>query len=71
MEFLAFVERFQKFFKEHSKPVSCVEAQAPELDLDEEMAAISCGKPAPASVKRKRYLKMLKRKQSGKCTNYL
>ncbi|EUB57826.1 hypothetical protein ECG_08596 [Echinococcus granulosus] len=66
-EYLGFVDRFREFFGKHVEVagVTCVDVKRvpEELETDEEEAVIMCGRPAPASVKRRRYLRMKKRRK--------
>ncbi|KAL5963447.1 Biotin--protein ligase, partial [Taenia solium] len=76
-EYLAFVDRFREFFNKHVEAAGsvCVDLKTvpEEADMDEEEAVIMCGGPAPASVKRRRYLRMKRRRLaeavSGGSTN--
>ncbi|VDM19806.1 unnamed protein product [Hydatigera taeniaeformis] len=73
MEYLGFVYRFRDFFSKHVEvaSVNCddLEGVAEETEIDAEEAAIMCGGPAPASVKRRRYLRMKKRRKLEETAN--
>ncbi|KAL5104621.1 Biotin--protein ligase [Taenia crassiceps] len=77
-EYLGFVDRFREFFNKHVEVAGGTSADLKtvpeEVEMDEEEAVIMCGGPAPASVKRRRYLRMKKRRKlveaaSGGSTN--
>lgn len=68
-EYLGLIDRFREFFNKHVEVAgaTCVDLKTTpeETEIDEEEAAIMCGGPAPASVKRRRYLRMKKRRLEG------